>query len=98
MIGLAVGLITGRRELAAAIVGAGVAVGVALLSSTSIGIVAGGVIGPLVGLLVPSSRAAETAPLGTPRSAERYAMPGAHVDPDASAIPPRPVVSKPPDR
>ena len=33
MIGLAVGLITGRRELVAAIVGAGVAVGVALVSS-----------------------------------------------------------------
>ena len=46
MIGLAVGLITGRRELVAAIVGAGVAVGVALVSSPAIGIVAGGVIGP----------------------------------------------------
>ena len=62
MIGLAVGLITGRRELVAAIVGAGVAVGVALASSTAIGIVAGGIVGPLVGLLVPApaTRAAET--------------------------------------
>ena len=82
MIGLAVGLMTGRRELVAAIVGAGVAVGVALVSSPSIGIVAGGVIGPVIGLLVPASRAAETAPLGTPDSAERYAMPGAHVNRD----------------
>ena len=59
MIGLAVGLMTGRRELVAAIVGAGVAVGVALVSSPSIGIVAGGIIGPVVGLLVP--------PRGLPR-------------------------------
>lgn len=80
MIGLAVGLITGRREVVAAIVGAGVAVGVALVSSPAIGIVAGGVIGPLVGLLVPASLAPELAPLGSAASAERYAMPGAHRD------------------
>ena len=65
MIGLAVGLITGRRELVAAIVGAGVAVTVALLSSPSIGIVAGGIIGPLVALLVPKGFAADSAPLDT---------------------------------
>ncbi len=91
MAGLTIGLITGRRELVAAVVGAGIAVGVALVSSPSIGIVAGGVLGPLVGLLVPASAAHETAPLGTPASAERYAMPGAHVDletPD-SIMPPR---------
>ena len=65
MIGLAVGLITGRRELVAAIVGAGIAVTVALVSSPSIGIVAGGIIGPLVALLVPKGFAAESAPLDT---------------------------------
>ena len=59
MIGLAVGLITGRRELVAAIVGAGVAVGVALVSSPSIGIVSGGILGPLVALLVPKRFAGE---------------------------------------
>ena len=80
MVGLAVGLVTGRRELVAAIVGAGVAVGVALVSSPSVGIVAGGVIGPLVGLLVPKAIARETAPLGTAASAGRYSMPGASVD------------------
>jgi len=80
MIGLAVGLITGRRELVAAIVGAGVAVAVALVSSPSVGIVTGGVVGPLVGLLVPASVAHETAPIGTAGSAERYAMPGTHVE------------------
>jgi predicted branched-subunit amino acid permease len=81
MVGLAVGLVTGRRELVAAIVGAGVAVVVALASSPAYGIVAGGVIGPAVGLLVPAAIADETAPLGTPASAQRYAMPGAPAEP-----------------
>jgi 4-azaleucine resistance transporter AzlC len=76
MIGLAVGLVTGRRELVAAIVGAGVGVVVALLTGPSIGIVAGGIVGPAVGLLVPGAAAHELAPLGTPASAERYSMPG----------------------
>ena len=84
MIGLAVGLVTGRRELVAAIVGASVAVIVALASSPAIGIVAGGVIGPAVGLLVPLAIAAETAPLGTPAPAERFAMLGIHVDPEST--------------
>jgi 4-azaleucine resistance transporter AzlC len=66
MIGLAVLLVTGRRELVAAIVGAVVAVVVALQSSPSIGIIAGGLIGPAVGLLVPAARSRETAPLGLP--------------------------------
>jgi 4-azaleucine resistance transporter AzlC len=77
MIGLAVGLITGRRELVAAIVGASIAVVVALLSGPSIGIVAGGVLGPVAGLLTPADPSRETARLGTAESAERYSMPGA---------------------
>ena len=69
MIGLAVGLISGRRELVAAIVGASIAVAVALASSPSIGIVAGGIIGPLVALLVPKGISTETAsPLPAPPS------------------------------
>jgi 4-azaleucine resistance transporter AzlC len=76
MIGLAVGLITGRRELVAAIVGAGVGVVVALVTSPTIGIIAGGLVGPAVGLLVPAAVARETAPLGSPESADRYSMPG----------------------
>src|SRR5262245_27664466 len=85
MIGLAVGLITGRRELVAAIVGAGVAVVVALATSPAIGIVSGGVIGPLVGLAIPARLAAETAPLGSFESAERFSMPDSHVATAAEA-------------
>lgn len=76
MLGLAVGLITGRREIAAAVVGAAVGVGTSLFLGTAVGIIAGGVIGPAVGLLVPERIADEKAPLGTTPSAERYSMPG----------------------
>ncbi len=87
MIGLAAGLITGRRELVAAIVGAGVGVVVALLVNPAIGIVAGGLVGPAVGLAVPAALAHETAPLGTTASAEHYAMPGTHLE-DLEDTPP----------
>ncbi len=87
MIGLAVGLISGRRELVAAIVGASVAVGVALVSSPSIGIVTGGILGPLLALLIPARLAAETAPLGSLESADRYLMPDAHVHTDEAGGP-----------
>jgi len=63
MIGLAVGLVSGRRELVAAVVGAVVAVIVSLAVSPTVGIIAGGIVGPAVGLLVPSSGSAELPPL-----------------------------------
>jgi predicted branched-subunit amino acid permease len=87
MIGLAVGLVTGRRELVAACVGAAIGVAAALLTSASVGIILGGLIGPAVGLLVPAAEAHETAPLGTPQSAERYSMPGVHLDEHESGEP-----------
>jgi len=77
MLGLAVGLISGRREIVAAVVGAVVGVGVGLLIGPAVGIIAGGVVGPAAGLLVPERIAGETAPLGSARSAERFSMPGA---------------------
>ena len=52
-----------------------------------IGIVAGGVIGPAVGLLVPATLAHETAPLGSAESAEHYAIHGTHADPPAPGAP-----------
>jgi 4-azaleucine resistance transporter AzlC len=61
MAGLAVGLVTGRRELVAAIAGGVIGVAVALAWDPAAGIIAGGVLGPLLGMVVPS-RAAETSP------------------------------------
>ena len=52
--GLAVGLITGRRELAGAIAGGLIGVGASLAWDPTIGVIAGGVAGPIVGLLVPT--------------------------------------------
>ena len=60
MAGLAVGLITGRRELVAALVGGVVGVAVSLAWDPAAGVLAGGLIGPLVGLL--AVRAEDTAP------------------------------------
>lgn len=53
--GLAVGLITGRRELVAALAGAVIAVGVALAWDPAAGIISGGVLGPLLGMLARPS-------------------------------------------
>ena len=87
MAGLCVGLVTGRRELVAAAVGATVGVSASLAVGTGIGIIAGGVLGPLAGLVLPAKRAHERAPLGTAASAERYAMPGAPHAPFADRDP-----------
>jgi hypothetical protein len=86
-----VGLISGRREVVAAISGAVIGVVVALVVGPPIGIIAGGLIGPGIGLLVPAVAARETAPLGTPASADRYSMPGRHVESgDGPPAPPEP--------
>lgn len=53
--GLAVGLITGRRELVAALAGAAIAVAISLAWDPAAGIILGGVIGPLVGMAVRSA-------------------------------------------
>jgi 4-azaleucine resistance transporter AzlC len=53
MAGLAAGLVTGRRELVAAGTGAVVGVGLSLAIGPELGIIAGGLIGPLVGMAVP---------------------------------------------
>ena len=53
MAGLSVGLITGRRELVAAAVGASVGVVVSLAAGPGVGIVAGGLLGPLAGMATP---------------------------------------------
>lgn len=55
--GLAVGLITGRRELVAATAGGVLGVGVGLAWDPAAGIIAGGVIGPLFGMAVRPGKA-----------------------------------------
>jgi 4-azaleucine resistance transporter AzlC len=59
--GLAVGLITGRRELVAALAGAIIGVAVGLAWDPAAGIIAGGLTGPLLGMAV-RPRADEAAP------------------------------------
>jgi 4-azaleucine resistance transporter AzlC len=81
MVGLAVGLVTGRRELVAALGGAILGVAVSLLAGPGVGVIVGGLGGPLLGLAVPRDASAEATALGTPASAERYSMPGAHFVP-----------------
>ena len=53
--GLMVGLLTGRREIVAALAGATIGVVTSLAVSPTIGIIAGGVVGPFLGLLAPPS-------------------------------------------
>jgi 4-azaleucine resistance transporter AzlC len=53
MAGLATALITGRRELVAAAAAVAIGLPVAILTQPSLGIVAGGVCGPLVAMLLP---------------------------------------------
>jgi 4-azaleucine resistance transporter AzlC len=53
MAGLAVGLISGRREVGAAAAGAVIGVGLSLAAGPAIGIIAGGLAGPLAGMAVP---------------------------------------------
>lgn len=78
MIGLGVGLVTGRRELVAALAGAIIGVVVSLVAGPGVGVVAGGIGGPLLGMAVPRRATEEATALGTRGSAERYAMPGSH--------------------
>jgi predicted branched-subunit amino acid permease len=56
--GLAVGLVTGRRELAAAVAGGVIAIATSLAISATVGVIAGGIAGPFVGLAVPAGSAA----------------------------------------
>jgi 4-azaleucine resistance transporter AzlC len=92
MAGLAVGLVTGRRELVAAAVGGGVAVVVSLAIGPAVGIVSGGMLGPLAGMLLPepapSTGAAGGA--GAPASPDAFlaAEAGATVHPrDEAGLP-----------
>ena len=62
MAGLAIALVAGRREAVAAITGAILAVAISLAWDPAAGIVAGGLIGPLVGLALPGQPLAHPFP------------------------------------
>jgi 4-azaleucine resistance transporter AzlC len=83
MMGLAVGLVTGRRELVAALGGATLGVAVSLWAGPGVGVIVGGLGGPLLGMAVPRAPGDAAAAFGTPRSAEGYAMPGSRFARDA---------------
>src|SRR3990170_8512089 len=67
MAGLAVGLVTGRRELVAALVGSVVGVAVGLAWDPAAGILVGGLLGPAVGLATPPGRDDHRAHAPAPR-------------------------------
>lgn len=90
MVGLAVGLVTGRRELVAALGGAILGVIVSLVAGPGVGVIVGGMGGPLLGLAVPRSVGDTTAAVGTTRSAERFAMPGSRFERGSDRGPGRP--------
>lgn len=91
--GLAVGLITGRRELVAAISGAAIGVGIGLAWDPAAGIIAGGIIGPFVGMAVrprPEEHRREGQLAFGPEPQHEHAVPffpqraeHAHDDPEA---------------
>jgi len=92
MAGLAVGLISGRRELVATIVGAVAAVGVSLAWDPAAGIVAGGLLGPLAGMATPRAAgelAREAVILfgPAPRAGAHEAVNRETPDPEAGAEP-----------
>ena len=55
MAGLAVGLISERRDLVAATAGSAAALAVAALTQNTLAVVAGGIFGAVVGLAIPIS-------------------------------------------
>ena len=85
MIGLAVGLVGGRRELVAACSGAVVAVAVSLAFGPGIGIVAGGLTGPFFGMAVRPPAGAHMAAFGSPELGD--GTDGGVIHDDAAGMP-----------
>jgi predicted branched-subunit amino acid permease len=62
MAGLAIGLVTGRRDAAAAVAGAVLAVAISLAWDPAAGVIAGGLLGPIVAILLPLGAAPVESP------------------------------------
>lgn len=76
MAGLSLGMVSGRRDIAAAAGAVLVAVPVGLAAGPSIGLVAGAVIGPLIGLAMPARPGEPEATAETVDATERAAEEG----------------------
>jgi 4-azaleucine resistance transporter AzlC len=76
MAGLSLGMVSGRRDIAAAAGAVLVAVPVGLLAGASLGLVGGAVIGPLIGLAVPARPGEPEATAETIDATERAAEEG----------------------
>ena len=75
MAGLSLGMVSGRRDVAAALGAVAVAVPVGLAGGASIGLVAGALIGPCFGLAVPSSENDESRAPETPEPSAEAGLP-----------------------
>jgi 4-azaleucine resistance transporter AzlC len=75
MAGLSLGMVSGRRDVAAAAGAVVVAVAVGLIGGASLGLVAGAVIGPLFGLAVPPSAHEESSEPEEPEPAATAGLP-----------------------
>jgi 4-azaleucine resistance transporter AzlC len=75
MAGLSLGMVTGRRDIAAALGAVAVAVPVGLAGGASVGLIAGAVIGPLIGLAVPPSQSEESGAPQTPEPSAEAGLP-----------------------
>jgi len=80
MAGLAVGLATDRREVTALAAGCAIAVAAALAVDPRIGVVAGGLLGPAAGLVLPRRDAAVPEPDELPADPATFARPGRSED------------------
>ena len=75
MAGLSLGMVSGRRDVAAAVGAVAVAVPVGMVGGPSVGLVAGAVIGPIVGLAVPASPNDESSAPETPEPSAEAGLP-----------------------
>jgi 4-azaleucine resistance transporter AzlC len=75
MAGLSLGMVSGRRDVAAALGAVATAVTVGLIGGPSIGLVAGAVIGPFFGLAVPPSAHEESSEPESPEPSATAGLP-----------------------
>lgn len=75
MAGLSLGMVSGRRDVAAVAGAVVVALGVGLLGGASVGLVAGAAFGPVFGLMVPPSEHDESAEPERPEPSSEAGLP-----------------------